>query len=102
MRAAGQWGHSGRQQSRRCSTGPVGGHELRQRAAGPGGHAAVKLTANVNTPVLLAGRIISVVAEETQAERKSDLVAMTRATITTRPAQQAAGLPLTRTLSRTG
>ena len=48
----------------------------------PGGDAAAKVTANVDIPVLLAGRIISgESAEETLAAGKSDLVAMTRAII---------------------
>ena len=48
----------------------------------PGGDASAKVTANVDTPVLLAGRIISgEAAEETLAAGKADLVAMTRAVI---------------------
>jgi 2,4-dienoyl-CoA reductase-like NADH-dependent reductase (Old Yellow Enzyme family) len=48
----------------------------------PGGDAAAKVTANVNIPVLLAGRVISgEVAEETLAAGKADLVALTRAVI---------------------
>jgi dimethylglycine catabolism A len=48
----------------------------------PGGDAAAKVTAEVNIPVLLAGRILSgETAEETLDAGKADLVGMTRAVI---------------------
>ena len=48
----------------------------------PGGDAAAKVTAEVDIPVLLAGRILSgEAAEETLAAGKADLVGMTRAVI---------------------
>ena len=48
----------------------------------PGGEAAAKVTAKVDVPVLLAGRILSgKTAEETLDAGKADLVGMTRAVI---------------------